>query len=68
MPLPKPEKNEKQDEFISRCMSSEIMKKDYPDNKQRVAVCFSQYKRRKEVAKGCEPKWEDCEDDKAVTL
>lgn len=42
--MPIPEKREKEDkqEFVARCMGSEIMKKDYPDNKQRIAVCLSQ--------------------------
>lgn len=46
MPLPSPKKEEKEKEFISRCMTDDIMSKDYKDQKQRVAVCYSQYKRR----------------------
>jgi HK97 family phage prohead protease len=46
MPLPTPNKGEKQDEFMNRCMSNETMKSDFPDNKQRLAVCFSQAKKR----------------------
>lgn len=42
MPLPKRNKNEDKDKFVSRCMSSEVMKKEYPDNSQRVAICISQ--------------------------
>jgi hypothetical protein len=44
MPIPKPEKNEDNQKFVSRCMSDEVMKKDYEDTKQRVAVCLSQTK------------------------
>lgn len=44
MPIPKPEKNEKDNKFVARCMGDETMKKDYPDNKQRVAVCLGQTK------------------------
>jgi len=44
MPMPKPKKDETQDEFIERCMSNEAMKEDYPDNDQRLAVCFQQWK------------------------
>lgn len=44
MPIPKPEKNEDNQKFVSRCMSDEVMKKDYKDTKQRVAVCLSQTK------------------------
>jgi hypothetical protein len=42
MPIPKPEKNEDKSKFIQRCMSSDIMIKEYPDNGQRMAVCMSQ--------------------------
>lgn len=48
MPLPKPNKDEKEKDFISRCMSNETMKKEYPDGKQRVAVCYSQFKSKAE--------------------
>ena len=47
MPIPTPSSDENKDKFVSRCMSSEIMKKDYPDSKQRVAVCLSQTKKDK---------------------
>lgn len=69
MPLPKPNKNEKEKEFISRCMSSETMNKEFPDQKQRAAVCYSQYRKRKQSAKGGEePDWSDCEGDNTLTL
>lgn len=42
MPIPKKEKNEDRQAFISRCMGDNVMKKDYPDTKQRVAICLSQ--------------------------
>lgn len=42
MPIPKPNQDEKKQDFLSRCMSSEIMKKDYKDTKQRIAVCLGQ--------------------------
>ena len=44
MPIPKPNKNEDNQKFVARCMSDEIMKKDYPDNKQRIAICLGQTK------------------------
>lgn len=46
MPIPQPEKNEDDKKFVARCMSNETMKKEYPDSKQRVAVCISQTKRK----------------------
>ena len=42
MPIPSRKKNEDKDAFVSRCMGSEVMKKDYPDQKQRVAICIQQ--------------------------
>ena len=38
MPIPKPHSGEEKDKFISRCMSDNTMKKEYPDQKQRTAV------------------------------
>jgi len=42
MPLPKRNKDEDAKKFVNRCMSSDIMKQEYPDASQRVAVCNSQ--------------------------
>jgi len=42
MPLPTPRTNEKRNDFISRCMDNETMKKEFPKEKQRAAVCYSQ--------------------------
>ena len=50
MPLPKPKKNEKQNDFISRCMSSDVMQDEFSDHKQRIAVCYSQFRRKEEDA------------------
>ena len=41
MPIPSKRKGEDSSSFMGRCMGDEMMKKDYPDNKQRVAVCMS---------------------------
>ena len=57
MPIPKPTNTEEQSAFVSRCMSDDIMKKEYKDNKQRVAVCLTQYRTRKK-SKG-EASWDD---------
>jgi len=40
MPIPSRKKEEEKDSFVSRCMSNDTMKKDYPDEKQRVAICI----------------------------
>jgi len=42
MPIPNRKKDEDKTKFVSRCMSNEVMKKDYPDSKQRVAICLDQ--------------------------
>ena len=49
MPLPIPNKNEPKDAFISRCIETEIMNKDFPNLTQRIAVCVSQWDRKDEI-------------------
>ena len=44
MPLPKPNQGESQDEFISRCMANDTMNSEYPDQKQRAGVCYTQWR------------------------
>ena len=44
MPIPKPHKEEKQKDFISRCMGNPTMTKEFKDSKQRSAVCYSQWR------------------------
>jgi hypothetical protein len=44
MPIPKPDKDEKTQNFIARCMSNETMTTEYKDNGQRYAICISQTK------------------------
>lgn len=44
MPIPERKKDEEKNVFIGRCMGDETMKKEYPDSKQRVAICISQTK------------------------
>ncbi len=41
MPLPSRKDGEDRKQFMSRCMSDPKVNKEYPDNKQRVAVCIS---------------------------
>jgi GTP cyclohydrolase II len=47
MPIPSRDKDEDRQKFVSRCMSDEVMKKDYPDTQQRVAICIGQSKKSK---------------------
>ena len=50
MPLPKPKNKEKKSEFVSRCIGDTQTNKDFPDQKQRVAVCYSQWDQQKAKA------------------
>ena len=43
MPLPRPRKNEKRDDFVNNCMDNSVMLKEFPDDQQRAAVCYSQF-------------------------
>lgn len=44
MPLPNPKDGEEQDKWTERCMSNDMMKNEFPDNKQRLAVCFQKWR------------------------
>jgi len=46
MPLPKPRQGEGRQEFISRCMADETMRSEFPDESQRAAVCYRQWRNR----------------------
>lgn len=43
MPIPKPKDNEKRKDFIKRFMSNKQMVKEYPNDKQRLAIANSTY-------------------------
>jgi hypothetical protein len=43
MPIPTPRPSEKKDDYLSRCMDDETMKKEYPNNDQRYAICNVKY-------------------------
>ena len=45
--MPKPKSDESESEYISRFMESEEARKDFPDQKQRAAVAYSMWRRRK---------------------
>lgn len=48
MPMPKPKGNENKDDFIERCMGDDVMNEDYPDEKQRFAVCNSLWEKERD--------------------
>ncbi len=47
MPLIKPKKFESEQKFISDCMGDESLNKDFPNQKQRYAVCKTTFDRAK---------------------
>ena len=47
MPIPKPKKGETKEKFISRCMGSSVMNTEFPNDKQRAGVCYTQWKKGK---------------------
>ena len=50
MPLPSPNDKEKRSDFISRCVINLSEKGEFGDNKQRVAVCISQFEKASKKA------------------
>ena len=46
LPLPKPKSNEQKRHFMSRCMSNATMRREYPDQSKRAAVCNSAWDRK----------------------
>ena len=46
--MPTPTDNESRDDFISRCMGDEKMNNEFPDQKQRAAVCNSYFEASEE--------------------
>jgi hypothetical protein len=45
--MPNPVKGEKMSSFISRYMGSKESRKSFPEQKQRAAVAYSEWRRRK---------------------
>lgn len=46
MPLPSPGASEGREKFLARCAGDEVMNQEYPESKQRWAVCNSLWDRR----------------------
>jgi len=46
MPLPQRKPTETRDKFMQRCMSDKVMVNEYPDKKQRLAICAVQWKKQ----------------------
>jgi len=54
MPMPKPKKDESHDDFMDRCMGDAAMIEEYEDEKQRYAVCQSQWDNSRKYPVGIE--------------
>jgi hypothetical protein len=50
MPLPKPKNQEKKNDFVNRCISEVAKDPKFKDNKQRVAICYTQFDEAKSEA------------------
>jgi hypothetical protein len=50
MPLPTPNNGEKRSKFMDRCMSDPATRGEFKDNKQRAAVCSSQFSKAESKA------------------
>jgi hypothetical protein len=48
MPLPDEQKGESKKDFLERCMGNSTTNKDFPENKQRYAVCNNIWSKKKE--------------------
>lgn len=52
--MPEPRKGETLSKFVSRYMGSERAEEDFPERKQRAAVAYSEYRRRKKKRREAE--------------
>ena len=48
MPIPSKKEDEDKNKFMSRCMGDDTMNTEYPEGKQRYAVCVGQIKHKSE--------------------
>lgn len=46
--MPKPKDDESKEEFVKRCMSNDVMKDEYEDKDQRLAVCYDLWDKSEE--------------------
>jgi hypothetical protein len=70
MPIPTPKKNQEEDSFMQDCMGDPVMNKDYKDQKQRAAICYRQFRVRKDKKSNAseEVKWSDISKDGTIGL
>lgn len=46
MPIPTPKTEEEKNEFLRRCVQDHVIIEEYPNPKQRVAVCIAQWDKK----------------------
>jgi hypothetical protein len=46
MPIPKRKQGESRADFIGRCMSDDVMKSEYKNHVQRLAICSIESKKK----------------------
>jgi hypothetical protein len=46
MPIPQPNTGESREDFIARCMGSEALQAEFPDQDQRAAVCYRTWREK----------------------
>jgi hypothetical protein len=51
MAIPKPRKTDSEQEYVSRCMRSRLMRKEFPDEAQHAAVCYSEFRKGNPIGK-----------------
>lgn len=69
MPIPPPLEHQSRDEYIGKCMHA--LKDEKRPQNQKLAICFSQWKKAKnKKSKGAveDPKWEDQSFDGGIIL
>lgn len=47
MPLPKPKPGENRNDFIGRCVTDAVMQREFPQQDQRLVICYLQFRGKK---------------------
>lgn len=58
MPLPTPHGDQSKEDFVAACMRSDVIQNEFDTQEQRLAVCFSQWKRSHKDGKA---NWDEVE-------
>ena len=45
-PTATPKPAETQEKFIQRCVSNDVMNTEFPDEKQRISVCYAKWRKK----------------------